>query len=247
MADNQVTPPNANSKVCPKCLIEKPVSDLRFRKDGTIRGCLPCLALYQAKIRKENPGKQSEYNKKHYELHKEEISKRPKNWAINNPEKVKILNRINTNNYRKRRTQEQIDSDAEKRRIDYEKNQQRNIDAALLWAKNNPEQAAATAANRRAKQKFATPKWLNAGHHLEIYGYYQWCSIFPGHNVDHVYPLKSKYVSGMHVPWNLNILTKLENNRKKNKIPDPATIAPYIERPTLIIDADGFASLKFEE
>lgn len=68
----------------------------------------------------------------------------------------------------------------------------------------------ATIREKRVQQ--ATPKWVNIHELLEIY---QHCP--KGMEVDHMVPLRGINVSGLHVPWNLQYLTKKDNREKSNK------------------------------
>lgn len=40
------------------------------------------------------------------------------------------------------------------------------------------------------------------------------------HEVDHIIPIRSNEVCGLHVPWNLRVITRTENRIKNNKIID---------------------------
>ena len=78
------------------------------------------------------------------------------------------------------------------------------------------------AAKRRTKILVQTPPWLTKEQREEIINLYQAAAALTKHTgtqheVDHIVPLRGKNVSGLHVPWNLQILTEQENRQKSNK------------------------------
>lgn len=89
--------------------------------------------------------------------------------------------------------------------------------AAAYPAKTN-----ARSAQRRALKLQRTPKWLTAQHLVQIEIFYDAAHRLSKEfgikmHVDHVVPLKGKYVSGLHVPWNLQVISEAENCAKSNK------------------------------
>lgn len=80
------------------------------------------------------------------------------------------------------------------------------------WKKNNPERHASNEAKRRAAKLQRTPLWSNLDKIRNIY-----INCPKGMEVDHIIPLQGKNISGLHVPENLQYLTKSENSSKSNK------------------------------
>jgi hypothetical protein len=92
------------------------------------------------------------------------------------------------------------------------------------YRSQNPGRCKAIKAKRRASKLKATPKWLTAEHRLEISLIYSAASLMTAdlgepYHVDHYVPLRGETVCGLHVPWNLQVLTGTENIRKKNRLP----------------------------
>lgn len=75
----------------------------------------------------------------------------------------------------------------------------------------------AKSAMRRADELRAAPPWLTAEHKEEIKAIYRLAKE-KDLEVDHIVPLKGKSVCGLHVPWNLELLTQSENRSKGNRI-----------------------------
>lgn len=108
--------------------------------------------------------------------------------------------------------------------INYQYNwRQQNPTYARNWCDNNRSKCNANRAKYRAKKLHATPNWLTEKHLQQIYEFYKKARELTQltgikYEVDHIEPLQGKNVSGLHVPWNLQILTKAENLKKGRQI-----------------------------
>lgn len=90
------------------------------------------------------------------------------------------------------------------------------------WKIKNPTQVLADTKARRRKHRQATPPWLTRKQKSEIRHLYQIaitmsCTTGEQYVVDHIIPLRGNGVSGLHVPWNLRVVTREENLAKSNK------------------------------
>lgn len=65
------------------------------------------------------------------------------------------------------------------------------------------------------KLYWATPPWINWEMIQQMRQIYT--SAKPGEHVDHIVPLKSPYVCGLHVPWNLQVIPAKQNLSKSNQ------------------------------
>ena len=91
------------------------------------------------------------------------------------------------------------------------------------WAKTNPGKVNARTARRYASKTQATPAWVTKNSDFqwmirEAYDLAKLRTKMLGGiwEVDHIVPIRGKLVSGLHTPWNLQVVQRHENRRKSN-------------------------------
>lgn len=87
---------------------------------------------------------------------------------------------------------------------------------------NNKGKINALTAMRYAAKKQRTPKWLSEEDKLRIRCFYQLAAMRnrcddKKWDVDHIVPLLGDVVCGLHVPWNLRVIPKIDNIKKGNR------------------------------
>jgi hypothetical protein len=102
------------------------------------------------------------------------------------------------------------------------KNREKRIKQVNEWVANNKGRANANKKAYKVAKINACPAWLNEEHHWMIQEAYSLAQVrsemlgFTWH-VDHIVPLRGKKVSGLHVPWNLQVIPGSDNMSKSNK------------------------------
>jgi hypothetical protein len=84
----------------------------------------------------------------------------------------------------------------------------------------------------RMKHQSKIVAGLTQAYKAEVDAMYHFCQVFAGYEVDHIVPVQGKCVTGLDVPWNMQILTITENRRKSNKF-DPA-LWQSINKPSVL-------------
>jgi hypothetical protein len=158
-------------------------------KDGLQTICIECKKQYML-----------DWNKKFYSENCKEQQERSRNFRKTNSDEIAKY-------MRQYRQDKAVEIKA--------KNKQ--------WVEANRGSKNSQNAKRKAQKLQACPKWLSKAQLAEIKDMYKQAkeleAIFFNHkfHVDHIVPLQGKEVCGLHVPWNLQILTAEENIAKNNK------------------------------
>lgn len=103
----------------------------------------------------------------------------------------------------------------------YQKNREAKIEYQHEWIAKNRPKVRALRATKEGRRKLRKVPWLSKedkGWMGEIYATAIDVTEATGevYHVDHIIPLLGKTVSGLHVPWNLQVIPADENMQKRN-------------------------------
>lgn len=188
-------------KKCNSCKETKELIEFsknKSQKDGYNYICKSCAMIKYHQNKEKWKPKSRQYKKDN----KEKYAEYSRKWRKKNPERAK-----------------EVFNKWAKENPDKVKQNNRN------WAIKYKAKACEKSNRRYAKKLQAMPNWLDKKQLDEIKKIYEESArqteeTGVEYNVDHIIPLQSDLVCGLHVPWNLRIITKSENVKKGNKLID---------------------------
>jgi hypothetical protein len=175
------------------------------------RTCPDCQRNSRRLWRKRNPERDKELTLRWKQQNPERNHEHGRRCYKKNPE----LKKENSRRWYQQNTERHKENGRHWR----EQNPERNKKLKRSWNKQNHEKVNAINAKRRAAKKQAVAPWADFEAIKQIYAEAVELTKSTGipHEVDHIYPLQSDYMCGLHVETNLQILTKSENASKSNR------------------------------
>ena len=197
------------TKICTKCNEDKTVDLFYKRSDQLGKYTSQCKAckrahdnMHYAKLETKNSVAQYAKNRRTISDVKiaESVYKKTYNQLSYVKEAKKLQQRV--------------------RRLNPKVNEQERVRSAE-YAKQHPAQFAMKTRKRKLAKLNRTPFWLNDGQLLEMQSIYKYCASLRAtgldYEVDHIVPLQGRTVSGLHAPWNLQVITASANASKGNR------------------------------
>ena len=190
------------TKVCTKCSLEKTVDFFSKKKDGKygVRSyCKDCQSVSGKNYYSSNKDRVLLNQKAYAEINKEARSTYSKRYRKENSQKIQDYQRLHRSKHKERYKQ-------------YFKQY------AKKYQHDNKSYFAAAAALRRFSKKQATPTWTDMDVVTSLYHIAAELTELgvPTH-VDHIVPLNSDSVCGLHCESNMQLLSASDNISKGNR------------------------------
>ena len=191
-------------KKCNKCKIDKLLTNFyanKRMKDGYNSFCIECHKKdnqSRKKLKRQDPefkAKELDYKKEYRSKTTDQHKEYMKKWHKKNADQQ--------TEYRKQYRQD-------------------NPEYFKEYNIVNKHKVNAKTRKRQASQLQRTPKWLTENDFWMIEEAYELATLrtklfgFPW-EVDHVIPLQGRLVSGLHTPYNLQVIPRTENRSKNNR------------------------------
>jgi hypothetical protein len=109
-----------------------------------------------------------------------------------------------------------------KKKVSYEQTKDHHLAQKKTYRQANKGKIRALNAARKMVVKVRFPEWLSKDDRWAIKEVYELAALRTKMfgfqwDVDHIVPLQGDLVSGLHVPWNMQVIPALDNIRKKNR------------------------------
>lgn len=182
------------TKRCSKCAEEKPLTDFYFEKKPQRHraDCKPCQIKTVRVYQRANPEKVAVFQRAHVARSRAKAVQRAARWRESNRDRYTEWRRAHA--------------------------QQIN-ESNRRYYRRNTELYNLLNGKRRALAKQATPSWAHVVAMREMYAFAQIKTRLTGveWQVDHIVPLRSKLVCGLHTHANLRVVPKHHNLSKGNR------------------------------
>ena len=182
-----------------------------------------------ARYRARHKDMVSASQKKHYLKNKSAITEKNKVWAKNNPH----LKKQYSDKYRAANKEKVAIGQAKRSNAHYLSNREKMLANAVAWNRENKQRRAAIRKKwrdenlervallnreRSIRRDNATPAWANKFFMNEAYGLARLRTEVMGYkwSVDHIVPIMSDVVCGLHAHTNFRVIPALTNSQKSN-------------------------------